>query len=77
MLRFDKRLPDLGGVGPVVTCTRENFSQPYEKGGNSSQSGKRNSKYEEVRNDGRNLLCYKKSVEEIDCIPRRISRQLS
>ena len=37
LLRFDKRLPDLGGVDPDVTCTRENFSQPYEKGGNGSQ----------------------------------------
>ena len=78
MLRFDKRLPDVGGVCPVVTWYSENFSQPYEEGGNNSQNGERYSKCEEVEYDGRgNLLCYKKSVEEIDCIPRRISRQLS
>ena len=78
MLRFDKRLPDLGWVCPVVTWYGENFSQPYEKGGNDSQDGERNSKYEEGKYDERgDLLCYKESVEEIDYIPRRISRQLS
>ena len=55
MLRFDKRLPDLGGVCPVVTWYGENFSQPYEEGGNDSQYGERNSKYEERKYDGREL----------------------
>ena len=52
MLRFDKRLPDVGGICPVVTWYCENFSQPYEEGGNDSQYGERNSKYEETRYDG-------------------------
>ena len=51
LLRFDKRLPGLGGVCPVVTCYCENFSQPYEEGGNDSQDGKGNSKYEEEEYD--------------------------
>ena len=53
MLRFDKRLPGLGGVYPVVTCYGESFSQPYEEGGNDSQDGERTSKYEERKYDGR------------------------
>ena len=51
VLRFDKRLPDVGGVCPVVTWYCENFSQPYEEGGNDSQDGERNSKYEEEKYD--------------------------
>ena len=51
MLRFDKRLPGLGGVCSVVTWYCEDFSQPYEEGGNNSQDGERNSKYEEVKYD--------------------------
>ena len=52
MLRFDKRLPGLGGVCPVVTWCCETFSHPYEEGGNDSQDGERNSKYEEKKYDG-------------------------
>ena len=52
VLRFDKRLPDVGEVRPVVTWYGENFSQPYEEGGNDSQEGEGNSKYEERKYGG-------------------------
>ena len=53
VLRFDERLPDVGGVCPVVTWYCEDFSQPYEEGGNNSQDGERNSKYEERKYGGK------------------------
>ena len=53
LLRLDKRLPGLGGICPVVTWYCENFSQPYEKGGNDSQDGERYSKCEEEEYDER------------------------